>query len=261
MKAVLLDIDGTTLLGRDPLPGARALVTWLRATGVAHLWMTNNTSLTRAAWLGRLADAGLEPQPRELYTAGDATIDFLRGLEPAPRVDLLATAEVRREFAAAGIVLSEDDADTLVLGYDTELTYAKLRRAALALRRGVAFYATHPDVTCPTPEGPIPDVGSFMALFEAACGRRPVVLGKPEPTMAAGALARLGVAAHEAVMVGDRLATDIRMAGRAGLASCLVRTGVTSDAELAASPDQPTQVCDDLAGVHAWLRAQIAPSV
>lgn len=255
MKAFLLDIDGTTLLGADPLPGARELVAWLRAEGIPHLWMTNNTSRSRASWLARLAAAGLSPEPHELYTSGDATIEYLKAHHPNMRIDLIGPGELRADFVAAGLTITEEDADAVVLAYDVELTYAKIQRAALALQAGAAFFATHPDVTCPTPEGPIPDVGSFLAMFETACGRTATVLGKPEATMVEGALARLGVGAGDTVMVGDRLATDIAMAARAGLTSCLVRTGVTSTDALASADVVPDHVFDDLAGVLAWARS------
>ncbi|MDF1700347.1 MAG: HAD-IIA family hydrolase [Planctomycetota bacterium] len=257
MKAFLLDIDGTTLLGADPLPGAQAFVTWLRAEGIPHLWMTNNTSRSRSAWLARLEAAGLEPRPEELYTSGDATIEYLGAHHPEARIYLVGPQELRGDFEAAGLNVVEAEADTVVLAYDVELTYAKIRTAALLLQEGAAFFATHPDVTCPTPEGPIPDVGSFLAMFELACGRTPVVIGKPEATMAAGALARLGVEAHEAVMVGDRLATDLAMARRAGLMGCLVLSGVTAQDELFGATAQPDHVFADLAAVHDWARTAV----
>jgi HAD superfamily hydrolase (TIGR01457 family) len=254
VKAYLLDIDGTTLLGPDALPGARDFVLWLRAEGMPFLWLTNNTSLSRGSWRRRLAAAGLEPRLDEVYTAGDATIDFLCSRERPPRVHLVGTQDLRRSFNAAGLVLEDREPEVVVLGYDTELTYEKLSRAALFLQDGLPFYATHPDDTCPTPDGPVPDVGSFLALFERATGRTAQVLGKPEATMVEGALGRLGVDASEACMVGDRLATDIRMANTAGLASCLVLTGVTAEADLAASADTPTHVFTSMAEVHAWAR-------
>ncbi len=256
MRAFLLDIDGTTLLGEHALPGAEAFIGWLRAEAIPFLWMTNNTSRTRQAWLDRLASAGLDPRPEEMYTAGDATIDFLTAPEPRPRIDLIGPAALQAEFAAAGIdvVAPEADADAVVLAYDVELTYAKIQRAALRLQAGAAFYATHPDVTCPTPDGPIPDVGSFLAMFETACGRTPQVIGKPEATMVAGALGRLGIAAGDAVMVGDRLATDIAMAARAGLVGCLVLSGVTGAEDVAASTLQPDHVFGGIAEVHAWAQ-------
>lgn len=255
MKAFLLDIDGTTLLGREALPGAKAFVTRLREEGTPFLWLTNNTSLSRGGWQRRLSTAGLAPRSGEIYTAGDATIDFLCSRERPPRVHVVGTRDLRRAFNAAGLVLDDHAPEAVVLGYDTELTYAKLRQAALFLQQGLPFYATHPDDTCPTPEGPIPDVGSFLALFERATGRTAQVLGKPEVTMVAGALARLGVEAGEACMVGDRLATDVRMAIDGGLTSCLVLTGVTSEADLHGAAEQPTHVFPSIAEVDAWARS------
>jgi len=255
MKAFLLDIDGTTLLGAKALPGAIEFVGDLRARGIPFLWLTNNTSISPAGGLARLADAGLEPKAEEIFTAGDATIDYLLALDPVPRIHLVGTAALRLAFEQAGLVLTDTDPDAVVLGYDTALTYAKIRQAALLLQRGLPFYATHPDLTCPTPEGPIPDVGSFLAMFEAACGRTAEVLGKPEPAMAFAALARLGVDPADAVMVGDRLETDIRMAQNAGLGSCLVLSGVVSEAGARDSLVAPTHVFETLAQVHEWMRS------
>ena len=256
MRAFLLDIDGTTLLGSEALPGAIEFITELRARGTPFLWLTNNTSLSRAGWLSRLAEAGLEPTAEEIYTAGDATIDHLRALDPVPRLFLVGTTGLRRSFEEAGLVLTDEDPQAVVLGYDTELTYEKIRRAALFLQAGLPLYATHPDRTCPTPEGPIPDIGSFLAMFEVACGRTAQVLGKPQPAMALGALARLGVAPADAIMVGDRLETDIRMARDAGLVSCLVLSGVTSGAAADGSPFAATHTFENLAQVHAWMDSQ-----
>ncbi|MHC5012065.1 MAG: HAD-IIA family hydrolase, partial [Planctomycetota bacterium] len=239
-----------TLLGEDPLPGAVDFVRDLRARRVPLLWLTNNTSRSRDGWRRRLEAAGLDPAPEEIYTAGDATIDHLRAMDRVPRVHLVGTPELAGDFEAAGIPLADADAEAVVLGYDLEITYEKIRMAALLLQRGLPFFATHPDPTCPTPEGPVPDVGSFLALFETACGRRPVVIGKPEPTMVRGALGRVGKAASEVVMVGDRLATDIRMANAAGIPSWLVMSGVTGREALVNALDVPTDVFPSLVEVR-----------
>ena len=258
MKGLLLDIDGTTLLGEAPLPGAPELVAWLREQAVPFLWVTNNTSRSRAAWLTRLGRAGLAPEPAQVYTAGDATIDVLVGASPRPRVFLVGTDGLADDFRAARLELvgPDDDPDVLVLGYDTTLDYGKIAAAARVLRRGTRFVATHPDRNCPSPEGPLPDVGSFLAMFETSTGRRPEVIGKPNAVMATSALARLGVAPADAAMVGDRLETDVRMANDGGLASILVLTGATSAEAAKAAPDRPTHVCADLHDVLSLVRCQ-----
>ncbi len=248
MKGYLLDIDGTTLLGAAALPGARDFVFGLREEQTPFCWVTNNTSMSREVWLARLTAAGLEPKAHELYTAGDATADWIVTRDPRPRVYLVGTDELASDFRAQGIELEEQTPDLLVLGYDTTLTYAKIAKLALFLQQDLEYVATHPDLTCPTPSGPIPDVGSFIAMLETATGRRPErILGKPASTMVAGALGRLGVTAENAIMVGDRLQTDITMAERAGIESWLVLTGVTDDAELARSEVRPTRVLRSLA--------------
>ncbi len=254
MRAFLLDIDGTTLLGPDAIPGAAEFIAHLDRSGIPYLWLTNNTSRSREGWRRRLTAAGFHPDIDDVYTAGDATIDYLHSLVHPPKVYLVGTAELHGEFEAAGITLDDQDPDLVVLGYDLELTYDKIQKAALFLEHGVDFVATHPDLTCPTPDGPVPDVGSFIAMFEAATGCTPRVIGKPEATMIRGALSRLDVDASDAVMVGDRPATDIRMAKRAGVRSFLVLSGVTKREDPVALEDTPAEVFDSLAEVLEFVR-------
>ena len=104
-----------------------------------------------------------------------------------------------------------------MLGYDTEITYQKLAEAACYLQQGIPLVASHPDRVCPTPQGGIPDVGSFLALLEAATGVQPEhICGKPNPSVLRRKLDALGLAANQSAVIGDRLYTDIEMANRAG---------------------------------------------
>ena len=232
VRAFLLDIDGTTLMGSKAIPGAVEFATAVRKSGRRLLWLTNNSSRSREHWLERLDDAGLRPSTEEVFTSGDATIDFLQDRDPIPPIHLIGTRSLAASFRDAGLVLTDENPEVLVLGYDTELTYATLCAAGHLLRNGIEYIATHPDVTCPGPDGPIPDVGSLIALFETAYGRTPRIIGKPGSIMMTGALRRVGCGARDTLMVGDRPATDIRMANHAGVRSCLVHTGVTAPEEV-----------------------------
>jgi NagD protein len=116
----------------------------------------------------------------------------------------------------------------VVIAFDRTFDYAKLNTALQAVRQGARLIATNPDRTCPTEDGEIPDCAGMTAAVEAVTGARvEIVVGKPSPIILDVALARLGVPAAEAVIVGDRIETDIVMGKQRGLATVLVLTGVT----------------------------------
>ena len=115
---------------------------------------------------------------------------------------------------------------------------------------GVLFLATHPDLVCPSPEGPLPDVGSFIELYHAATGRRPqYIFGKPDPMVLAPLLVKYKK--EDMIMVGDRLSTDKKLAENAGIDFCLVLSGEAKSEDLNSEKIQPTIVLEDL-GKARW---------
>ena len=147
----------------------------------------------------------------------------------------------------------EDEIDCLLVGFDTELTFQKLEDACILLGRGVDYIATNPDWVCPTWYGSVPDCGSVCGMLLRATGRQPQVIGKPQPAMALLALEHSGFPPEQAVMVGDRLYTDIASGVNAGIDTVFVLSGEGTRGELAGSAVQPTWVFDNIAALHrAW---------
>ena len=147
----------------------------------------------------------------------------------------------------------EDDIDCLLMGFDTELVFQKLEDACILLNRGVEYIAANLDWVCPTWYGSVPDVGCVCEMLFKATGRRPRGIGKPEPAMLRLALERTGFTAGEAVMVGDRLYTDIASGVNAGIDTVFVLSGEGTAADAAASSFRPTWVFEDIAAMHrAW---------
>ena len=168
---------------------------------------------------------------------------------------LVGTPDLEREFREGGVDLDAADPDCLVLGFDTTLTYAKLERATALLFQGKPYYATHPDRTCITERGLIPDIAAIIAGLEAVTGRAPQVMGKPEQPMVQAAVERLGTTMETTAMVGDQLDTDMTMARRCGLCGVLVLSGETSRERLQAAPPEqrPALVADSVAHIVEWL--------
>lgn len=256
LDAFLLDLDGTFYVDDVLQPRARELCARLDARGAHYLFLTNNSSRSAADYEVKLRALGLPVGRERILTSGQATARYLRRETELRRVYLVGTAALAAELAEDGIRVEEETPEAVVLGYDTTLTYARLARACLWLERGLPYVATHPDFTCITREGLIPDTGAFIAGIEKVTGRLPdLVVGKPEPTMVAAALERLGgPEPARTAMVGDQLDTDLTMAERAGLYGILVLSGETTRARLESQRAvQPDLVLESIAELHDLL--------
>ncbi|MGC9397523.1 MAG: HAD-IIA family hydrolase [Anaerolineae bacterium] len=253
-RCFLLDMDGTVFLGEQLLPGARRFLQLLRRRGTRYLFLTNNSSSHRGRYAAKLRRLGLDVDEKEIFTSGEATARYLKKQHPGARIYLVGTPALEEEFAAHGFALVQEDPEFVVLGFDTTLTYAKIRRLCDFVRAGRPYIATHPDVNCPTEDGFMPDIGAIMALVEASTGRSPdVIVGKPNPPLIEAVEEKTGVPIEEMCMVGDRLYTDIAL-GQAGVTTVLVLTGETQRTDLADAPHQPDYVVQDLVELIARMQ-------
>jgi HAD superfamily hydrolase (TIGR01450 family) len=246
-KAVVLDMDGTFFLGEHLLPGALELLEFLNEKGIPFNFLTNNTSKGKADYMRKLMGLGVKPADARIFTAGDATISYLKQNYPNKRVFLMGTGSLRESMAEAGIALDPVDPEVLVLAYDTELYYQRLVEFCLCLRKGLPYIATHPDLNCPSPRGPLPDIGAMMAMIEVSTGRLPdVILGKPNAGIILELAQGWGLDPTDILMVGDRLYTDIALGKNAGVRTALVLSGETRREDLAGSEFVPDMVFEDL---------------
>ncbi len=255
-KLFLLDMDGTIYLDKTLFPGTMPFLDAVRAKGGRYLFLTNNSSKSADAYIAKLAGMGVPAVREDFLTSVDALIADLGGRPPFRKCYAFGTETFRRQLAEAGVPVTarlEDDVDCLLIAFDTELTFQKLEDACILLNRGVEFIATNPDWVCPTWYGCVPDCGSVCEMLFRATGRRPQVIGKPQPAMALLALARTGLRPDQAVMIGDRLYTDVASGVNAGIDTAFVLSGEGTMADLEQSDVKPTWVFDDIAALHrAW---------
>ena len=257
-----LDMDGTIYSGGTLFKSTLPFLALMGDLGIGHTFLTNNSSKSAKDYLARLRQIGIAATPEQLYTSTQATIEHLQQQMPGVRrLFVLGTPSMGRELEGAGFALTADSAsdepDGVVVGFDTELTFSRLCRAAYWIRKGKAFVATHPDRVCPTDQPTVlVDCGAICAALEQAAGRGPdVVLGKPNPCMLRGILSHHALAPEQLAMVGDRLYTDMAMAHRVGALGVLVLTGETTAAEGANHSPAPDLVVHGLGEFGERLRA------
>ncbi|HEV2455146.1 MAG TPA: HAD-IIA family hydrolase [Verrucomicrobiae bacterium] len=238
IRHVALDMDGTIYLNNTVFDTTAPFLTLLSKMGVGHTFLTNNPSKSISEYIGHLKSMGIQAKAGQLYTSIQATIDFLKKDFPQiRRLFVLGTTGLCDELKSAGFELMADDSnappDAVIVGFDKTLTYSRMCRAAWWIKQGKPYFATNPDLVCPTDEPTVLiDCGSITAALEKATSRPPqAVLGKPDPAMLRGILQRHSLKPENLAMVGDRLYTDMAMARRAGAVGVLVLTGEATAAE------------------------------
>jgi len=228
----ILDIDGTLVRGAEPIPGAPQAVARLRAKGAKVAFVTNNSSLTRGQLKFKLNRLGFHLQANEVETSATAAAAYLAD-QRITRVLAIGEPGLRKTLQAAGIESAKTgvNAQAVVAGICRTLTYRKIDAALQQIRAGARFIATNTDATYPIENGRVePGAGATVGAIQAATGLQPVVIGKPSPTLIQRVLEKTGTKPKDALVVGDRLETDISAGKAAGCPTCLVLTGVTAKA-------------------------------
>lgn len=248
----IFDLDGTIYLGDALLPGARELITGLRARGARTVFLSNNPTKDPAMYAEKLTKLGLPTHESDIVNTVVTMVDWLLHSAPGAKVFVIGEEPLERAIREAGIAVTADprEIDVVVASYDRGFTYAKLQIAfdALWLHKRARLVTTNPDRYCPFPGGRgEPDAAAIVAAIEACTGVRcEVNVGKPDQYMVDTIKRRIGLAAHECVMVGDRLYTDIAMGVAAGMDSALVLTGESTREMVEAAWDhqRPTYVLE-----------------
>lgn len=249
--ALLFDLDGVVYVGPAAVPHAAEAISASRSRGVACVFVTNNAARPPQTVADHLCEIGVAADAADVVTSPQAAVSLLTSFVPAgSKVLVIGGTGISEALLERGFipVSSLDDGPAAVMqGYSPDLTWKDLAEATFAVRAGLPWIATNPDLTFPTPRGVAPGNGSLVDVVARTVGRGPDgVAGKPEPALLREAISRAG--ALRPLMIGDRLDTDISAGSRVDVPTLLVFTGVTTIAELlAAVPhERPDYVAYDL---------------
>lgn len=251
---VILDLDGVVYLGEQPVRGAVEAITQLHREGHAVAYATNNASRLSSEVAELLVGMGVPAEPGEVLTSAQASAQVLKDRFPAGApILVVGAAALRTEIEAVGFTVvasAEESPVAVVQGYGSRVGWADLAEACVAVRAGAYWVATNTDRTLPTGRGPLPGNGALVAALATALDRQPdLVVGKPGPELFMAAARR--TTSGRALVVGDRLDTDIEGGNGAGLDGLLVLTGVASPADVLAAPSnhRPAYLAADLSGL------------
>ena len=225
----ILDLDGTLFRGSEPLPAAVETVGILRSEGAEVRYLTNNSTQLRETYVQKLDGMGFEVRPDWVYSSAMGAAQLLKGT--LTRAFVVGEEGIVSALGESGIEVDADP-EAVVVGMCRHFDYDLMNQALqFLLDPGVRFVATNRDATYPL-EGSkvVPGAGSIVAGIATASGREPEVVGKPSPFLIEWILRDAGIRPEHALVVGDRLDTDIEAGIRARCAVHLVLSGVTAEA-------------------------------
>lgn len=251
IDALVCDMDGVLYRGEEPIPGAAEAIERLGRRGIALVYCTNNSERTIDQFVEKLGRMGIEALPEQIVTSASVAEAALKQRFPnGGTAYVIGKSGTNAAAAAAGLeALQGEDgrsADVVIVGWDRDFNWDKMRIASQAVRAGAMFVATNSDATFPSPDGLWPGSGAILASIETAAGTRAEVFGKPHLPMMEMAAARIGVRRGIA-MIGDRNDTDLAGARTLGWTTILVLSGVTHADEVEALDPQPDLVLGSIA--------------
>nr|MDQ3878903.1 HAD-IIA family hydrolase [Actinomycetota bacterium] len=225
----------------------------LSDSGVRVVFCTNNSRSTVDEYVSKLTSMGVDVAPEDILTSGLVTARVLaqRGFAGRKAI-VVGGAGVSAALAAEGIEVVDDpkstECDAVVVGWDPDFDYDRLRRAATAVRDGALLIATNADATFPAQDGLWPGAGAILAAIETASGARAEVMGKPNPPTADAIEVLVDGTCHVAC-IGDRPDTDLALGIAKGWLRILVLSGVTREEDVPAIDPQPDHVIASIADI------------
>lgn len=248
-KGFLCDMDGVIYHGNHILPGAAEFIHWLQDTHKEYLFLTNNSGMTPRELHQKLWRMGLDVPEEHFYTSALATAAFLADQAPGCSVYALGEAGLLNALYDRGITMNDVNPDYVVIGEARAYSLDTLTKVTNLVLAGAKLIGANSDTCGPTDEGIAPACRALIAPVEIATGKQAYFCGKPNPLMMRTGLRMLGCHSGEAVMIGDRMDTDVISGMESGMATVLVLSGVSTRATLDEFAYRPSVVLDGVGDI------------
>lgn len=255
-RLYLLDMDGTIYNENQIFDGTLEFLEEIKRRGGEYIFITNNSSKSVEDYVKKVRDMGIQADVENFYTSSQATAMYLQENYPGQVVYCMGTRSLVEELRGEGIeVVTEPDhrATVVLIGFDTENTSEKIRNTCIMLGRDVTYLATNPDLVCPVSFGYIPDCGSMSIMLKNATGKEPFFIGKPEPIMVNCVLKKQNRRPEEAVIVGDRLYTDIKTGVNAKVDTICVLSGEATMEDIREGEVKPDYIFQSVKEIYQGL--------
>ena len=245
-KCFICDMDGVIYHGNTIIPHVKEFVEWLENSGKKYLFLTNGSSRSPRELAEKLARMGLHVSEEHFYTSALATASFLKSQCPTGSVYVIGEPGLVNALYDAGFSMNDINPDYVVFGATNNYNYDQIEKASRLIMNGAKLIGTNSDLTDPSEKGIIPACRALISPIELTTGKKAYYIGKPNPLMMRHALKRLDCSRRDAVIIGDRMDTDIIAGLESEMDTVLVLSGVTTLTDVDKFPYRPKYVLKDV---------------
>jgi NagD protein len=245
----IIDMDGVIYHGNKLLPGVNEFLGWLEKADKKYLFLTNSSERTPRELHEKLKRLGINVEEDHFYTSALATAGFLASQKPNGSAYIIGDAGLIHAMYSIGYTINNVNPDYVVVGDTNGYNFQSIQLAVNLVLKGARLIGTNPDVSGPVENGIAPSTKALIAPIEIATGKKAYFVGKPNPLMMRIALKKLGVKREEAIVIGDRMDTDVRCGLESEIDTLLVLSGITDRNEIDNFPYRPRYILDGVASL------------
>jgi NagD protein len=250
----IIDMDGVIYHGNKLLPGVNEFITWLESSGKKYLFLTNASERTPKELHEKLKRLGIDIGEEHFYTSALATAGFLSSQKPNGSAYIIGDAGLIHALYSAGYTINNVNPDYVVVGDTHGYNFEKIEMAVNLVLKGARLIGTNPDVSGPVENGITPSTKALIAPIEIATGKKAYFVGKPNPLMMRIALRKIGIKREEAIVIGDRMDTDVRCGLESEIDTLLVLSGITKRDDIDKFPYRPQYVLNGVVDLVLGVR-------
>ena len=255
-KGFICDMDGVIYHGNRLLPGVKEFVDWLYREEKNFLFLTNSSERSPKELQQKLRRMGLDVDESHFYTSALATARFISSQAPGCSAYVIGGAGLIMALHDEGITMNDVDPDYVIIGEGNSYNYENILRAVRLVLKGARLIGTNSDLTGPSEDGIIPACRAMIAPIELATGKTAYFVGKPNPLMMRTGLKMLHCHSAEAVMVGDRMDTDVISGMESGMSTVLVLSGVSTRETIKTYAYRPSMVLNGVGDIVSFARGE-----
>jgi NagD protein len=242
----IIDMDGVIYHGNRLLPGVTDFLAWLEESGKKYLFLTNSSERTPKELQEKMKRLGINVGEDHFYTSALATASFLSNQKPNGSAYIIGDAGLIHALYSVGYSVNNVNPDYVVVGDTHGYNFEKVELAVNLVIRGAKLIGTNSDVSGPVEFGITPSTKALIAPIEIASGKKAYFVGKPNPLMMRSALKRLAVKREDAIVIGDRMDTDVRCGLESEIDTLLVLSGITDRFGIDQFPYRPRYILNGI---------------